>query len=61
MKKIICNICDKTMLSPNYKEPYFRVKITSPFIDVRNTKVHCCADCFDKMMNFFNLGEADND
>ena len=59
MKKIICNICYKTLVEDHHEHLFFKVKITSPFIDVSNTTVHCCPDCYDKMMDFFNLGEAD--
>lgn len=48
MKKITCNLCGKTVT----KYERFKIKVTSPFIDVSNMTAHCCEDCFDKFHEF---------
>lgn len=49
MKKIICNLCGETITS---FEQRFKIKVTSPFIDVRDIKAHCCRECYEQLYNF---------
>lgn len=48
MKKIICNLCGETITSFER----FKIKVTSPFIDVKDIKAHCCPVCYEKLYNF---------
>lgn len=60
MKTITCNLCGK----PVTKYERFKIKVTSPFLDISNMTAHCCEDCFDNLYDFLfskRLKEADND
>lgn len=59
MKKIICNLCGETLVAGSVKHGHFKVKITSPFIDVRDVTVHCCTNCYDSMMKAFHQLKED--
>lgn len=48
MKKIVCNLCGET----ETKQEYFKIKVTSPYFDVRDIKAHCCPVCYKKLYNF---------
>lgn len=60
MKKIFCDICNGVLSDDTYNAPHFAIKITSPFIDVKNIKAHCCDECYPKMMKLLNRHEEEN-
>mgnify|MGYP003293536648 CR=1 FL=1 len=51
MKKIICNTCGVEI---SKRKNHFKIKVKSPFINVRDFTAHCCDDCFEKLYGFFN-------
>jgi hypothetical protein len=55
MKKIVCNLCGKILVAGAKKRKHFTVNITSPYINIFNRKAHCCEDCYEKMLDFFNI------
>ena len=58
MKKIICNLCGKTLEKYEHR---FKIKVKSPYFNVEDFTAHCCGDCYEKLYDFFNPEEADND
>lgn len=60
MKKIFCDICNEVIETDVNKVPHFTIKITSPFIDVKNIKAHCCEDCYRNLMQLLNRYEEEN-
>lgn len=59
MKKIFCDICNEVIETDMQKVPHFTIKITSPFIDVKNIKAHCCDECYEKLMVLLNRAESE--
>lgn len=56
MKKIVCNLCGKSL--DNLR---FKIKVTSPYIDVSDFTAHCCGKCFDKLNDLLFPKEAHHD
>lgn len=59
MKKIYCDICKEVIETDMQKVPHFTIKITSPFIDVKNIKAHCCDECYPKLMKLLNRNDEE--
>lgn len=56
MKKIVCNLCGKSL-----GDLRFKIKVTSPYIDVKDFTAHCCGKCFDKLYDLLFPKEAHHD